>query len=92
MTTPTNQPADPSTAASALTPDQLSGMRTLKRQHSQEIREIADDTLVKRMRLEKGPAATASDKTEEATSVLQWSPPAVKKAKTSPPEGSYDFY
>ena len=87
MTTPTNQPANPSTDAPALTPDQLSQvlgavtgdcsqdeMQTLKRELSPE----GDDRLVKRMRLEKDPVAT---------SALQQTPLAVEKAKTSPVEG-----
>ena len=60
-------PSGPSTAAPALTPDQLSSvltlvkdcllveMQSLKRELSQE-REAADDRLVKRMRMEKGPS------------------------------------
>ena len=109
MTTPTNQPGDPITAAPAVTPDQLpqvlpqvlgavaedcsqDEMRTLKRELSRESREVADDGLVKRMRSEKGPAATVVDTMEEVTSVLQQTPPIVKKAKTSPAEGSYNFY
>ena len=104
MTTPTNQPADPSTAAPAVTPDQLpqvlpqvlgavaedcsrDEMRTLKRELSQESQEVADDRLVKRMCSEKGPAATVMDTMEEVTSLLQLTPPAVKKAKTTPAEG-----
>ena len=104
MTTPTNQPADPITAAPAVTPDQLpqvigavtedcsrDEMQTLKRELSQESREVADDRLVKRMHSEKGPAATVMNPMEEVTSVLQQTPPAVKKAKTSPAEGSYNY-
>ena len=104
MTTPTNQPADPITAAPAVTPDQLpqvlpqvlgaltedcsrDEIRTLKRELSQESREVADDRLVKRMHSEKGPAATVVDTMEEVTSFLRQTPPAVKKAKTSPAEG-----
>ena len=100
MTTPTNEPTDPIAAAPAVTPDQLpqvlsaltedclrDEMRTLKRELSQESREVADDRLVKRMHSEKGPAATVTDKMEEVTSLLRLTPPAVKKAKTSPPEG-----
>ena len=111
MTTPASQPAGPSTAAPALTPDQLSQvlssvkdclhdeMQSLKRELSQE-REVADDRLVKRMRLEKGPTfkkkshekqfefnTTIMDKMEDATSALQQTPPAVEKAKTSLAEG-----
>jgi hypothetical protein len=102
MTTRTNQPSDPSTTAQALSPDQLfqvlgigavteehlqDEVRTLKRELFQD-REVEDDRLMKRIRLEleKGPA-TVRDKMEEATSALQWTPPTVKKANTSPGEG-----
>ena len=74
-------------------------MQPLKRELSQE-REVADDKLVKRMRLDKGPTfknkshekqfefnATVMDKMEDATSALQQTPPAVEKAKTSLAEG-----
>ena len=100
MTTPTNEPTDSITAAPAVTQvigavaeDSLRDeMRTLKRELSQESQEVVDDSLVKRMRSEKGPAATVMDTMEEATSVLRLTPPAAKKAKTSPAEGSYNFY
>ena len=72
---------------------------SLKRELSQE-RDAADDRLVKRMRMEKGPTfkkkshekqfkfnATVMDKTEEATAALQQTPPAVEKANTSLEEG-----
>jgi hypothetical protein len=103
MTTPTSQPSDPSTTAQAVSPDQLfqvlgigavteeclrDEVQTLKRELSQESQEVADDRLMKRIRLEleKGPA-TVRDKMEEATSALQQTPSTVKKAKTSPAEG-----
>ena len=89
MITPTDQPADPITAAPAVTPDQLpqvltqvlgavtedcsrDEMRTLKRELSQESREVADDRLVKRMRSEEGPAATVMDPIEEVTLLLNF--------------------
>ena len=85
MTTPTNEPVDPITTAPAVTPDQLpqvlgamtedylqDEMRTLKRELSQESREVADDRLAKRMRSEKGPAATVMDTMEKVTSLLNF--------------------
>ena len=74
-------------------------MQSLKRELSQE-REVADDRLVKRIRLEKGPTfkkkshekqfefnATITDEMEDATSALQHTPPTVEKVKTSLAEG-----
>ena len=111
MTAPANQASGSGAAAPALSADQLSQvltsvkdclrdeMQSLKRELSQE-REAADDRLVKRMRMEKGPTfkkkshekqfqfnATVMDKMEEATAALQQTPPAVEKAKTSLEEG-----
>ena len=102
MTTPSGAtPADPANPSPALTPGQLSQvlgavkdclrdeMQSLKRELSLE-REAADDKLVKRMHLEKGPTfkkkshgkqfefnATIMDKMEDAISTLQQTPPAV---------------
>ena len=104
MTVPANQASGSGAAAPALSAGQLSQvltseMQSLKRELSQE-REAADDRLVKRMRMEKGPTfkkkshekqfkfnATVMDKTEEATAALQQTPPAVEKANTSLEEG-----
>ena len=110
MTALANQAFGSGAAAPALSAGQLSQvltsvkdclrdeMQSLKRELSQE-RETAEDRLVKRMRMEKGPSfkkkshekqfqfnSTVMDKME-ATAALQQTPPAVEKAKTSLEEG-----
>ena len=98
-------------STSALTADQLSQvlgavkdcmkdeMQTLKRELSQE-REVADDHLVKKICLEKGPTfkkkahekqfefnAIVIDKMEDIDSALKQTPPVVEKAETLVAEG-----
>ena len=107
MTAPSGAPP----AAPALTADQLSQvlgavkdcmkdeMQSLKRELSQE-REVADDRLVKKIRLEKGPTfkmkahekqfefnAAVIDRMEDIDSALKQTPPAVEKARSIVVEG-----